>query len=305
MGKPPIQLLNTLPQIAIAGVGLLGGSIGLALKNAGYQGRVLGIGRRQTSLDIALQTGCIDASALETDSPWAFDRQTLVILATPIRTFEAHLREISNNSPPDTIITDAGSTKAMVCQWARDLLRQPQCFVGAHPMAGSEKQGPEHADGSILKDRPVILTPDDTTDSHALEVVTAMWQSTGMRIVTMDARDHDLAVAAISHLPHALAVLIVQSAAAQAGALDVAAGGFRDTTRVASGDVQVWQDIFTTNRAALVAKMDAFLHVLTTLRDQLAAGNDDYIKEQLTQAKTIRDHWQSHQGRSLPPRPPQ
>ena len=126
-----------------------------------------------------------------------------------------------------------------------------------------------------------------------------------MRIVTMTAHDHDLATAAISHLPHALAVLIVQSAAAQTGALDVAAGGFRDTTRVASGDVQVWQDIFTTNRAALVAKMDAFLHNLTTLRDQLAAGNDDYIKEQLTQAKTIRDHWQNNQGQSLPARPPQ
>lgn len=305
MDQTPIQILNRIPQIAIVGVGLLGGSIGLALKKAGYQGRRIGIGRRQESLDKAMTAGCIDTASIASDAAWAFDRQTLVILATPIGTFKEHLARINQHSPVDTIITDAGSTKQIVCEWARETLQQPGRFVGSHPMAGSEKQGPEHASDNLLADRPCLLTPDDDTDASALEVVEAMWRSVNMRLVYMNAVEHDLAVAAISHLPHALAVLLVLGAENQKGALDIAAGGFRDTTRIASGDVSVWKDIFTTNRRAVIEMIDRFTHELTDLRQRLKAGDDNYLIDHLSKAKTIRDAWAASptQGKSLPARP--
>lgn len=307
MDQTPIQILNRIPQIAIVGVGLLGGSIGLALKNAGYQGRRLGIGRRQASLDKAVKTSCIDEPALASPQTWQFDRQTLVILATPISSFEEHLELINEHAPLDTIITDAGSTKQVVCDWVTALLKQPGRFVGAHPMAGSEKQGPEHADGDLFKSRPCIVTPFENTDSAALASVEALWQAIGMRLVRMQPHEHDLAVAAISHLPHALAVLLVLGAEAQPGALDIAAGGFRDTTRVASGDVAVWKDIFTTNRRAVIEVIDRFTHELTDLRQRLKAGDESYLIDHLSKAKTIRDAWANAptQGRSLPAGSPQ
>lgn len=305
MDQTPIQILNRIPQIAIVGVGLLGGSIGLALKKAGYRGRRVGIGRRQESLDKALAANCIDLASLASDEAWAFDRQTLVILATPIGTFKDHLASISQHSPADTLITDAGSTKEIVCDWAKQSLKLPGLFVGSHPMAGSEKQGPEHASAQLLTGRPCLLTPDGDTDANALEVVKALWQSVGMRLVYMTAAQHDLAVAAISHLPHALAVLLVLGAENQTGALDIAAGGFRDTTRIASGDVSVWKDIFTTNRRAVIEMIDRFTHELTDLRQRLKAGDDHYLIDHLSKAKTIRDAWavSPTQGRSLPARP--
>lgn len=313
MDQTPIQIINRIPQIAIVGVGLLGGSIGLALKKAGYQGRVLGIGRRQSSLDKAIDAGCIDAAAIAanatnaSDDCWAFDRQTLVILATPIGTFKDHLIQINEHSPVGTIITDAGSTKAVVCDWAREVLNQPNLFVGSHPMAGSEKQGPEHASAELLEGRPCLLTPDDTTDANALAAVRAMWLAMGMRLVQMTPEEHDLSVAAISHLPHALAVLLVLGADVQKGALDIAAGGFRDTTRIASGDVSVWKDIFKTNRRAVIEMIDRFTHELTDLRQHLKAGDDAYLIDHLSKAKTIRDAWAQSptQGKSLPSRPSQ
>lgn len=305
MGNTPIQIVNQIPQVAIVGVGLLGGSIGLGLKLAGYTGRILGVGRTQSSLQTAQDLGCVDEIALTSDTLWQLDRQTLVVLATPICTFEQHLKAIAVAGGSNVIITDAGSTKAVVCEYAIKHLPDPGWFVGAHPMAGSEKQGPQFADASLLRNRPTILTPLPQSHDRALEVVTALWQAIGMRTLTMTPQDHDKAVAAISHLPHALAMQLVLTAACQPQALDIAAGGFRDTTRVASGDVAIWKDIFLTNRDALVTAMDQFQADLSLLRDKLMQGDESFITEKLTQAKAIRDQWiaSPSQGGSLPNRP--
>mgnify|MGYP001201357980 CR=1 FL=1 len=306
MGNTPIQIVNQIPQVAIVGVGLLGGSIGLGLKQAGYTGRILGVGRTQRSLQTALDVGCVDDIALAEESLWQqLDCQTLVILATPICTFEVHFKAIAAAGGRNVIITDAGSTKAVVCEYATKHLPDPGWFVGAHPMAGSEKQGPQHADAAMLINRPTILTPLPEAHPRAVEVVTALWQAIGMRTLTMTPQDHDNAVAAISHLPHALAMQLVLTTSRQPQSLDIAAGGFRDTTRVASGDVAIWKDIFLTNRQALVAAIDQFQTDLSQLRDRLLQGDEAYITETLTQAKAIRDQWMNapQQGGSLPGRP--
>jgi prephenate dehydrogenase len=291
MGNTPIQIVNSIPQVAIVGVGLLGGSIGLGLKQAGYTGRILGVGRRQASLDKARDHGCIDETALPSDTLWQVDRPTLVILATPICTFEEHLKAIGQAGGRNLIITDAGSTKAVVCDYARKHLPDPSWFVGAHPMAGSEKQGPEHADAAMLRNRPTILTPLTDTQPDAIRIVAALWQAIGMRTMEMTPEDHDNAVAAISHLPHALAMQLVINAQRQPRALDIAAGGFRDTTRVASGDVAIWKDIFLTNRQAMITMIDQFTADLTHLRDRIAAGDEAFVAQQLGLAKTVRDQW--------------
>jgi prephenate dehydrogenase len=309
MDQTPITILNRIPQIAIVGVGLLGGSIGLALKQAGYTGRRLGVGRRASSLEQALACGCVDEVAVTSPKLWAFDQSTLVILASPIGSFEAMFREIataraSQDKPAGLIVTDAGSTKEMVCSWASHTLPEPGWFVGSHPMAGSEKQGPEHAQADLFHDRPCIITPQADTQSQALQAVEAFWQTLGMTLVRMSPQEHDQVVAAVSHLPHALAVLLVLTAAAQPGGLDVASGGFRDTTRIASGDVTIWQDIFKTNRRAVIDMIDRFTHDLTDLRQRLKAGDDAYLLDQLTRAKTVRDQWSLRQAPARPVRGP-
>lgn len=303
MAKTPIEFLNQTPRIVIVGVGLLGGSLGLALKKAGYTGRIIGVGRRQASLDIALTNQCVDQVALLGQNIWQTDEPTLAILATPICTFREYFSDIAQARPTNLTLTDAGSTKAEVCQWAQAILPDPARFVGAHPMAGSEKQGPSHAWADLFQHRPAILTPTDQTAPAALAQVTALWQAVGMRIVRMTPADHDHAVAAISHLPHALAVLIVLGAAESPGAMDIAAGGFRDTTRVASGDVSVWLDILMTNRQALLSHIDRFQADLATLRQALHEGDQAALHDHLQKAKTVRDDWLEQHGRSLPAPP--
>ena len=298
MKYTPIQYLNLMiPQIAIAGVGLLGGSLGLALKQAGYQGKRLGIGRRSGSLDKAIQHGCIDEAIVSYPLVWSFDRPTLLVLTLPICSFEEIFKQIAavranqDQCSHDLFITDAGSTKQVVCDWASQYLPDSGYFVGAHPMAGSEKQGPEYASERLFQGRPCILTPQEKTREQAVKVVESLWQTMGMALLRMNPQQHDQVVASISHLPHALAMLMVRLASEQQGALDIASGGFRDTTRIASGDPTIWRDIFMTNRQSLTAIIDQLIEELQHLRQNLEHGEEAVVFEKLFQAKTIRDHW--------------
>ncbi|MCC7409386.1 MAG: prephenate dehydrogenase/arogenate dehydrogenase family protein [Phycisphaeraceae bacterium] len=277
--------------ITIIGTGLLGGSIGLALKAAGFKGEVLGAGRRRQTLDAAKVRGCIDEAFVD----WApaVARSGLVVLATPLGHFPDLLAQLAKLDHPDLVITDVGSTKLQVCQDAIRLLPAPRKFVGSHPMAGSEQQGPQHARADLFRGRPCIMVDEPGVAplaSPAAERVRSLWQALGMRLLTMPAAEHDRKVAAVSHLPHALAVLLVE-AAIHGQALDVASTGFADTTRIAGGDPQVWLDIFRTNRPAMLEAIDGFQQHLNQFRQMLATMNERDIKQLLERAQAHREKW--------------
>ena len=287
--------IKEVTQVTIVGVGLLGGSIGLALKAAGYGGRIVGVGRRREVVDRAIRLKCIDQGCANIGEAIALvpdlSATQLIIICTPLSTFAGLFAELAACDRPGLIFTDAGSTKQQVCEEAARLLPDPSRFVGAHPMAGSELHGPEHAKVDLFKNRLCILTPSGTSSTTtALDIVREFWQTLGMKLTEKSPIEHDQVVAAISHLPHAAAVLLVQLAD-QRKAISIAATGFRDTTRVASGDARVWTDIFTTNRAAMLDSIDHFAAALAEFRRILSEGDEEEMLQLLSDVKHSRDTW--------------
>ena len=280
--------MHNIQQITIVGTGLLGASCGLGLRAAGYRGRLVGIGRRLETVERARDLGCVDEAA--TDLGTAVKASQLVVLATPLGTFAQLLVALARFDHEGLVITDVGSTKQQVCDDAHRLLPVPARFVGAHPMAGSEQHGPDAAKADLFQRKPCVITAGPDTDPHALKTVETLWSTLGMRLVHMPADQHDRKVACISHLPHALSSLLLKIAVDQEG-LDLASTGFRDTTRIASGDPQVWRDIFATNRQAVLETLDAFIQESAEFRRVLAEGDDYRLFEILRHAKQVRDDW--------------
>ncbi len=280
-------------QVTIVGVGLLGASLGLSLRRAGFAGRLIGVGRGsaggQVSLDIAIQRGAIDQGV--TDLADAVPGSDLVILGTPLGTFESLFKQLATLDHPQLVITDLGSTKANVQALAEKYLPEPRRFVGSHPMAGSEQQGPAAAQADLFDgNKPCIITPTSDCDAHALAMVRSLWDCVGMPILTMTPDDHDQQVAAISHLPHAMAVMLVHMAQ-QFGAWDVASTGFRDTTRLASSNPPMRLDIMHANRQALARALDAMAHEIDTLSAKLSDEDSTALLAYLETAKTKRESW--------------
>lgn len=274
--------------VVIVGTGLLGGSIGLALRAAGYRGRRIGVGRRMSTLDTARERGCVDQ--VTTDLTAALGENQLVVLATPLGQFAALLENIGRCGAKNVVVTDVGSTKARVCADAQRLLPDAGVFVGAHPMAGSEQEGPVHARADLFHGRPCILTPTAATHPQALAAVTWLWTTLGMHLLRMDPTEHDRQAAAISHLPHAVAVVLVNMAR-EAGAMRIASSGFRDTTRVASGSPDVWADIFESNRAAVADALARYGEMIEHFRAVLTHGGRNELVALLEQARQQRDAW--------------
>ncbi len=283
-----VATLDRVGQIAIVGTGLLGGSIGLALKAAGYKGRVIGVARRSETARRALDHGCVDSAV--TDLAPAVLGAGLVILAVPLGGFPDLLRQLGPLDHHNLVVSDVGSTKQFVLDQARELLPSPTRFVGAHPMAGGERRGPGHASADLFRDKPCILTPEADTDPTAVELIEALWVAVGMRLIRMSAAEHDRQAALISHLPHVAAVALVDLAAKH-DALGIASTGFRDATRVAGAGAGLWADILTTNRQSVVDATDHLIRVLTEFRGDLEHGDDEKIRAALTDAKQIRDRW--------------
>jgi prephenate dehydrogenase len=285
----PTALPPRVSQVAIVGTGLLGGSIGLALKASGFRGKIVGIGRKPEKLRRAVELGCIDEGA--TSGVPAVRQSQLVILATPVSSFDDWFSLLVAECHPGIVITDVGSTKGVICRAAdRKLVLYKNRFVGSHPMAGSERKGPENAKADLFRGRPCIITPQEHTAPDAVDVVEGLWAQLGMRTIRMTPEEHDAAVARISHLPHAVAGVLVM-VAERLGGLEVASTGFRDTTRVASGDSQIWLDIFSSNREAVMAAIDAFSEELAGFREALEQGNDVRLLQLLNAAKQSRDAW--------------
>ncbi len=271
--------------LTIVGVGLIGGSIGLAAKQRGVARRVLGAGRRRASLDSALAVGAIDEGFLE--PAVAISQAEVVVFCTPVERIAEQVLASAPGCAPGTLLTDAGSTKAAIVRSVEGRLPAGVAFVGSHPLAGSEKHGPEHADGNLFQGRLTVVTQTPATEAAALERTAAFWQALGSRVRIMPPDEHDRALAITSHLPHLLA-------AALAGILppelyDLTATGFRDTTRVAAGDPSLWTGIFTQNRRAVLDALRPLTERLNRFRQALEAADAEALDALLAQAKKVRD----------------
>ena len=271
--------------LTIVGVGLIGGSIGLAAKRCKVVERVIGAGRRRASLDQALAIGAIHECSL--DLVTAVRQADMAVFCTPVECIAGQILHSARDCAPGTLLTDAGSTKAEIVKSIEGQLPKGILFVGSHPLAGSEKRGPEHADADLFEGRLTIVTRTPSTDPAALQRTVAFWQALGSRVKVMDPEEHDRAVALTSHLPHLLA-------AALSGILppelhELVASGFRDTTRIAAGDPGLWTGIFAQNRLAVLNALKQLDNQLAQLRGALTVGNWSVIGDLLAQAKTVRD----------------
>lgn len=271
--------------LTIVGVGLIGGSVGLAARRAGLARRVVGVGRNAGVLEAARRLGTIDEGT--TDLAAAGPHTDLAVLCTPVDLIANHTLTLAAGCRPGTLLTDAGSTKAAIVAALAGRLPTGVQFVGSHPLAGSEKRGPEHARADLFDGRVVVLTPTADTDPATVERLASFWSGLGATVRRMDPVEHDAALAWTSHLPHLAACAVAGVVPVEL--LGLTAGGYRDTTRVAGGDPALWSAIFRENRAALARPLDALTGWLARFRSALEAGDGPAIEAMLRQAREVRD----------------
>lgn len=280
-----------IKRLCIIGVGLIGGSLARALKAAGACAEVVGYGRNPEALQRALALGVIDRA--ETDIAAAAKGADVIVLGVPVGAMDAVLGELKPHLEPQTILTDVGSTKGSVVEAAKRVFGTlPQRFVPGHPIAGTEQSGVEASFAELYRQRRVILTPDADTDPDALETIRRMWQQTGAEVIEMSVAHHDEVLAATSHLPHLLAFTLVDTLARLEEHDDIfrfAAGGFRDFTRIASSNPQMWHDICLNNRDALLKMVQRFSTKLGTLARAIEEGDSGAILATFQRAKSARD----------------
>jgi prephenate dehydrogenase len=275
-------------RIALVGVGLIGGSIGLALKRSQYPATIVGVSRPET-LAAALDLGAIDAGWDYSELPTALAGCDLTVLCTPVRRILDLLPEVGRCIAPEGVLTDVGSTKRHICVRAAAALRPGAHFIGGHPMAGSEKAGVAAADPYLFQNAMYIVVPPPQLPTPVLRRFLGLLRQLGARAVQLDAQTHDEVVAAISHLPQMIATSLVRMVgelqAAKPCFVPLAAGGFRDLTRIASSPfAPVWEDICATNGDQLRAMLDRYVAALADVRDRLPDLAGDFA-----QANRIRD----------------
>ncbi len=280
-----------IPRLAIIGVGLIGGSLALALKEAGAVGEVIGCGRGKPNLEKAIELGVIDTYSR--DPLEAVADADVIFLATPVKTLGAVTQQCLPGLKPGAVITDGGSVKGDVVRMIEPLLPAGIHFVPGHPIAGTENSGAEAAFSSLYRGKRCILTPTENTDPQALELIERMWRTVGSDVVRMPLEKHDKVLAAISHLPHMVAYSLVNAVGSydhyEENILEYSAGGFRDFTRIASSDPTMWRDIAETNREALLEMMEQFESSLTELKTDIAEGNGEKLFEFFLRSKQLRD----------------
>ena len=277
----------------IIGVGLIGGSLGMILRRKELASSVVGVGRRIENLKTAVALGAIDRYVV--DPKEAVQGADLVILATPVDTYERHLKEWASYLRPGAIVTDVGSVKGELVERSERHMPAGVHFVGAHPIAGKEKTGAAAASEDLFSGRRCILTPTEQTDSQALERMQFLWQEAGAVVLTMDPHLHDKILAAVSHLPHVAAFALMNALVeirSEVPALDLAGhsgGGLRDTTRIAASSPEMWRDIFLWNRENVVGCIQAYERSLGELRQLIQMGDAAGIEKLLERAKEERE----------------
>ena len=282
-----------LKKVTIFGVGLIGGSFALALKQAGAVSMVTGVGRRAQTLQRALELGIIDEAS--TDIASAVKDADLILIATPVAQTAALLEAIMPHLQPGTVVTDAGSTKTDVVAAARAALGDKiHQFVPGHPIAGREQNGPDAALADLYVGKKVVLTALPENAATTVERVAKAWQQCGAVVHQLSAEEHDAVFAAVSHLPHLLAYALVNDIASKPHAallFQYAASGFRDFTRIAGSSPEMWRDISLANKTALLAELDSYTAQLAQLRTLLINEDGPAIEAVFGRAQKARLDW--------------
>jgi len=281
-------------QLGLIGCGLMGGSFALALKRAGLVKRVVGYSKSPSTTERARRLGVIDTVA--ESALLAVSGSDIVLVAVPVAATESTFKAIRHMIEPSVLLMDVGSTKRDVVDVARRVLRERLVsFVPAHPIAGKEVAGVDHADPMLYQGRQVILTPLAQTDPVMLQKATDVWSAVGCQVLKMTPENHDAAFAAVSHLPHMLAFAYFNAVMAQPAGRDflaLAGPGFRDFTRIAASDPTVWRDILISNREELLKQTQRFRHALDAFEHVMKSGNLEALEDLIRSASESRAGWQ-------------
>jgi prephenate dehydrogenase len=282
-----------IERLCIIGVGLIGGSLARALRDAGFCQQVVGAGRSTENLKKAVEMGVIDSYT--TDLAQAVRGADMVLVAVPLGAMQSVFSAIQGQLADGAVVTDAGSAKGSVLDDVQQVFGEvPGFFVPGHPIAGTEQSGVEASFTDLYRNRRVILTPVESTDARAVSRVRAMWEAAGAEVVEMDPLHHDAVLAATSHLPHLLAFTLVDSLVRmedQQELFEYAAGGFRDFTRIASSDPVMWRDICLANHDAIHLLIEHFISDLQRVNQAVQAQDGDRLLEIFANAKDARDRF--------------
>lgn len=280
-------------QLGLIGCGLMGGSFALALKRAGLVKRVVGYSKSPSTTERARQMGVIDIEA--PSALLAVSGADIVLIAVPVSATEATFKAIKHLVTPNMLIMDVGSTKRDVIDAGRRGLREHiGSFVPAHPIAGKELSGVEHADADLYAGKQIILTPIERTLTTQLQKAVDVWTALGCRVLKMSPEQHDAAFAAVSHLPHLIAFALMNAISSQPQGKDylsLAGPGFRDFTRIAAGDPKIWRDILVSNREELLEQSKVFQRTLQAMELMISSGNGDALEGLIEQASNTRANW--------------
>lgn len=278
-------------KVAIIGVGLIGGSLAQVLRRDGLAKEIIGVGRGLPNLEAAKRLGIVDSYTQ--DIAKGVEGADLVVVAVPVLKIAETIRQAAGHLKRGCIVTDVGSVKGDVIEEVEPLVPDGVHFVAGHPIAGTEHSGAEAAFPTLYVGRKCILTPTEKTDPGALDKVRRVWEATGARVVVMDAAQHDMILAAVSHLPHMIAYTLVNTVGdmedSGIDALGYSAGGFRDFTRIASSSPEMWSDICAMNREQILNTIDGFSRRLAALRKLIEKEDLSGLKKEFERAKALRD----------------
>lgn len=282
-----------IKRLAVVGLGLLGGSVAKAARTRGLAREIVAVGRRMDALAPALTEGIIDLATTKLEE--GLEGADFVLLATPVAILERLLPEIWRAADAEAVITDVGSVKGRLARIARALSSERSvAFVGSHPMAGSERSGYGASTADLFESAVVIITPTQETPGWVSKRVAEFWESQGARVATMSPDRHDRVAAALSHLPHLVAYALVDAVAGLVDeeSLEYAAGGFKDTTRIAASDARVWREIFFANREAIGDALGSFRSALDRLERLLTPESEQGLDHALDRIRRLRERLQ-------------
>lgn len=280
-----------MDRICIIGVGLIGGSFAAGLKKSNQVKTIVGFGRNESSLIKAQELNVIDEYSL--DIAQAIKQVDLVLIATPVNSFETVLEMIKPHITEQMIITDVGSTKGSVVAIAKQVFgHMPENFIAAHPIAGKEQSGVEAADATLFANKRVIITPEKNANTVSVDTVSNLWASVGAKVELMDTDKHDDLLAMTSHLPHMLAFSLMDYLiASNPQACNYAAGGFKDFSRIASSDAVMWRDICINNPEQIVKHIEGYQQSLAKIANLIKNNQSEALEHLFTDAKSARDTW--------------
>lgn len=298
------MLKGRMKKVTIVGLGLMGGSLGLALRRAGLAREVCGYARRQETRDEALRLGVVDTVA--TSPGDAVRGADMVVFCVPILTIGLLAKECRAELAEGCVVTDVGSTKAELVKELAGIYRDlPVDFVGSHPIAGSEATGIAVAREDLYRDAVVVVTPDAESNPAAVQRVVDFWQALQSRVAIMDPVAHDRVIARTSHLPHLIAAILVGTVLREdEGSVgDFCGNGFRDATRIAAGSEEIWHDIVKSNQALLSAELAQFRDRLEQVRGMLEEGDFETLRRSLAECRGLRADWEKSAPRKRPDNP--